>query len=273
MFEGNDRRPPDRTCDVGRTGIDGDHGSSPLENRGPLMERQTAKKRRDGSARLEGFRELLAVARAGNHDRCQGGEAFDDRQRSFQRASIGEPTPAEMHDDWVIGQFARRRPVRVGDVEPKGRDSPLRAGQRDEVEQLHDFVPDDAMRIAIAERGVGLRNHDAVDVEPRGDAGEPAPLVGISDAKRCARRADELEIDGTRRECDRDVITAKPGAERSGAIRIAKDDQLVDVVVAFHHDAVVFARDDRQMRLRKGGPYGRNRGRREHQIADPIGAR
>ena len=73
------------------------------------------------------------------------------------------------------------------------------------------------MRIAIAKLGIGLRNHDPIHVKRCGEARDPAPLVGISDAQRGARRADELQIDGARRERDRDVVAAA-GARRVASV-------------------------------------------------------
>ena len=91
-----------------------------------------------------------------------------------------------MHHDRVRGERSRDVAILVGYPEAQRGDALARASQRNEVEQLVDFVPNDAPGFAVAEVGVGLGYHHAVDVEPRRQSSQPAPLVRITHTQRRA---------------------------------------------------------------------------------------
>ena len=199
--------------------------------------------------------------------------SFDHRERSCQRAAAGKPSRRQVQHDGTLGKRSRDRSVRIDEVEPQRRDAPVRASERDQIEQLHDLMAHGAVRLAIAQVRVRFGDHDAIEEETSRQPREPAALVRIADAQRRARSADDLQVDETRRERDRDVVTAQRRAERAGRCAARQHDDLVDVVVAFHDDAVVFARNDGEVRVGKRGSDRCDRRRREHEVADAIGAR
>ena len=179
-----------------------------------------------------------------------------------------------MKDDRVLGKRSRDRSIRVGEVEPQRRHAAARARERDEIEQLHHLVPDDALRLAIAELGIGLGDHDAIEEEPRREPRKPAPLVGIADAQRRARPAHDLKVDEARRERNRDVVSASSSRRRRvastpcGSTMSSSTSSLRSTTTRLY-SLVTMA----TCASRKRGSDRRDRRRRKDQIADAIRAR
>ena len=151
MFESDDGGPSHGACDMGRTRIDRHDESRALEDRRPLVKRQPAQQSRGIAGGFERRRNVLAFARAGDHDGRVRCEPANDGQCGRQRASVAKPALPEMDDDRVGRQRPRDLAVGLGDVEAQPFDAPRRARQRDQVEQLHDLVADDSIRPAFAE--------------------------------------------------------------------------------------------------------------------------
>src|SRR5579862_8333609 len=103
MFEGDDRGPSDRTCDMSRTGVDGDDHAGNSEDRRPLMERQPPEDARYARRRFEVRRQRLTLFGAGHHHRGDLTEPLDERQGAPQGAAGGEPPLAQVEHDRAGG--------------------------------------------------------------------------------------------------------------------------------------------------------------------------
>jgi len=117
------------------------------------------------------------------------------------------------------------------------------------------------VRFAIAQVGIRFGDHYAIEEETSRQPGKPAALVRVADSKGRPRSSHDLQVDEARRERNRNVVPGQGRAERARLYAARQHDELVDVGVALHDDAVVFAGHDGEVRVGERGSDRRDRWR------------
>jgi hypothetical protein len=183
------------------------------------------------------------------------------------------PALPEVHDD----RFGRQRgdlgAIGVADVHAQVGHDRARARTPREREHLIDLVLHDQAGPAVAHRRIGRAHEQVGDPQMRDQPRQIPAVIRVADAHARAGRADELEIGGVGRERDREVDVAEASAVGLRTYLRGEHRDRIDVGAVLHHDRVVAAADDRDVRVGKRRAHRRDRGRGEDQIADAIRAR
>src|SRR5580700_2344324 len=158
----------------------------------------------------------LALARTRDDDWGKRGQFLYHRERSRQSAAAGKPSRSQVKHDGALGKRSRDRSIRIDQVEPQRRDPTVRAGERDEIEQLQDLMAHRAVRLAIAQVGIRFGDHYIIEKETSRQPRKPAALVRIANSKGRSRCSHDLQVDEARSERNRNVVPGQGPAERAG---------------------------------------------------------
>jgi hypothetical protein len=199
-------------------------------------------------------------------------EVAEDLEQARRRAAVLGPALPEVYDDRPGGQSGHLGAIGLADVHAQIRDDRARAGAPREREHLIDLVLHDQIRPAIAHRRIGRAHQQIRHPESRDQPREIPAVIRVADPHARAGGTDEFEIGGIGRERDREIDVAEAAPVGFRAHLRGQHRDRIHVGTVLHHDRVVAAADDRDVRIGKRRAHRRDRGRGKDQIADAIRA-